>query len=151
MTTVVPDNKAGPKDGPTQQSLSLTGGHRRTLNASKLVLIVDDDPDLRDVTSFVLTGEGFGVETAQNGKEALQRLHAGTPPAVVLLDLMMPVMNGYQFLEEVTKVPSLQEIPIVVLTASSLMEVPQAVEVVHKPIDLKLLIKIVERHAHGTG
>jgi CheY-like chemotaxis protein len=115
------------------------------------VLIVDDDPDLLDVTSFVLEGEGFGVETAKNGAEALQRLRVGTLPAVVLLDLMMPVMNGYQFLEEVAKVPSLKEIPIVVLTAASLMEVPRATAVMHKPIELGSLVKLVERYAHGVG
>jgi CheY-like chemotaxis protein len=151
VTTVAPENLSAPEAGLQQQPHGSTGGNRRALNASKRVLIVDDDPDLLDVTSFVLEGEGFGVETARHGQEALQRLRAGAPPAVVLLDLMMPVMNGYQFLEEVTKVPSLKEIPVVVLTAAELMEVPRAKEVVHKPIDLGLLIKIVERYAHGAG
>jgi CheY-like chemotaxis protein len=148
---VAPDNLSGPEYGTPQQLHGSIEGKQRALNASKLVLIVDDDPDLLDVTSFVLVGEGFGVETAKNGAEALQRLRVGKLPAVVLLDLMMPVMNGYQFLEEVAKIPSLMEIPVVVLTAASLMEVPRAVKVVHKPIDLGLLIKIVEHFAHGAG
>ena len=148
---VAPDNLSGPEYGTPQQPRGSIEGKQRALNASKLVLIVDDDPDLLDVTSFVLAGEGFGVETAKNGEEALQRLRVGKLPAVVLLDLMMPVMNGYQFLEEVAKIPSLEAIPVVVLTAASLMEVPRAVEVVHKPIDLGLLIKLVERYAHGDG
>lgn len=136
---VDPDSLAVPEDGLRQSA------------ASRRVLVVDDDPDLLEVTSFVLESEGFDVETAKNGEEALQRLRAGQRPAVVLLDLMMPVMNGYQFLEEVAQDPSINGIPVVVLTAASLVEVPRAVEVVHKPIDLKLLIKIVERHARGAG
>jgi CheY-like chemotaxis protein len=121
------------------------------MNASKLVLLVDDDPDLRDITRFVLEGEGFGVATAGNGDEALQRLRVGKLPAIVLLDLMMPVMNGFQFLEEVAKIPSFKEIPVVVLTAASVTEVAGAVAVVPKPIELGFLIKLVERHAHGAG
>jgi CheY-like chemotaxis protein len=151
VTTVDPDNLSVPEDGLQQQPRGFIGGHRKEINASKLVLIVDDDPDLLDVTSFVLEGEGFPVETARDGAEALERLRAGRLPAVVLLDLMMPVMNGYQFLEEVAKDPSLKEIPVVVLTAASLMEVPRALKVMHKPIDLGLLVKVVERYAHGAG
>ena len=116
-----------------------------------IVLIVDDDPDILEVTSFVLENEGFGIETARHGEEALQRLRVGTRPAVVLLDLMMPVMNGWQFLEEVAKDPSLKTIPVVVLTAATRVEVAGAVEVLQKPIDLELLIEVVARHARGAG
>ena len=148
---VDPDNLYDPEDEFQPKPHAVIGSHRKEINASKLVLLVDDDPDLLEVTSFVLESEGFGVETAKDGAEALQRLRAGEPPNVVLLDLMMPVMNGYQFLEEVAKVPSLKEIPIVVLTAASLVELPRPVEVVHKPIELGSLIKIVERYTHGNG
>jgi two-component system chemotaxis response regulator CheY len=151
VTMVDPDNLSDPEDEFQPKPHGAIGSHRKEINASKLVLLVDDDPDLLEVTSFVLESEGFGVETAKDGAEALQRLRAGKPPNVVLLDLMMPVMNGYQFLEEVAKVPSLKEIPIVVLTAASLVELPRPVEVVHKPIELGSLIKIVERYTHGNG
>jgi CheY-like chemotaxis protein len=120
------------------------------MHTSKFVLIVDDDPDILEVTSFALEGEGFSVETARHGEEALQRLRAGKLPAVVLLDLMMPVMNGWQFLEEVAKVPSFKEIPVAVLTAAARTEVPGAAAVLHKPISLELLIKIVEHYVHGA-
>ena len=116
-----------------------------------IVLIIDDDPDLLEATSFALENEGFGIATARHGEEALQRLRVGEPPAIVLLDLMMPVMNGWQFLEEVAKVPSLKAIPVVVLTAGARVEVSGAVEVLHKPVDLGLLIEVVERHASGAG
>jgi CheY-like chemotaxis protein len=121
------------------------------ISASMIVLIIDDDPDILDATSFALENEGFGIETARHGEEALHRLRVGKRPAVVLLDLMMPVMNGWQFLEEVAKVPSLKSIPVVVLTAAARVEVSGAVEVLHKPVDLGLLIEVVERHARGAG
>ncbi len=120
-------------------------------NTSLPVLVVDDEPDLLEVMRFVLESEGFGVETARNGKEALDRMRAGQAPRLVLLDLMMPVMNGWTFLDELSKSPALQEIPVVVLTASGTEGVPGAVEVLHKPLDLGLLIQTVERHARGAA
>jgi two-component system, chemotaxis family, chemotaxis protein CheY len=116
-----------------------------------IVLIIDNDPDLLEATRFALENEGFGIETARHGQEALQRLRVDTRPAVVLLDLMMPVMNGWQFLEEVAKDPSLKTIPVVVLTAAARVEVSGAVEVLQKPVDLGLLIEVVARHARGAG
>lgn len=115
----------------------------------KLVLIVDDELNLLEVTSFVLESEGFGVETARNGKEALERLRTGKLPGLVLLDLMMPVMNGWEFLEEIAKVPTLREIPVVVLTAGGATGIAGAVEVLRKPFDLGVLVETVERHARG--
>jgi len=122
---------------------------RREADATRLVLVVDDDPDLLEVTRFALEGEGIEVETARDGEEALARLRAGSLPRLVLLDLMMPVMNGWEFLDEIAKVPALAAIPIVVLTAADPGEVPGAVEVLRKPFDLGALIEAVERHARG--
>ena len=119
------------------------------VDREKTVLIVDDELDLLEVTRFALECEGFGVETARNGEEALEVLRAGSLPALVLLDLMMPVMNGWEFLKEVAKIPSLRAIPVVVLTAAGPQGIPGAVEVLHKPIDLGVLIEAVERHARG--
>jgi CheY-like chemotaxis protein len=113
------------------------------------VLIVDDDPDLLDVTSFVIETEGMAVETARNGEEALALLRAGRQPWLVLLDLMMPVMNGWEFLAAVANDPLLQGIPVVVLTAAEHTEVPGALEVVSKPMDLKELLRVVERYVRG--
>ena len=101
------------------------------------------------MTRFVLEGEGFRVETAKNGADALTQLRAGTRPGLVLLDLMMPVMNGWEFLNELAKVPAFAAIPIVVLTASGATRIPGTVEVLHKPIDLGVLVATVERHAAG--
>jgi CheY-like chemotaxis protein len=113
------------------------------------VLIVDDDPDLLEVTSFVIENEGIVVETARNGAEALALLRAGRLPGLVLLDLMMPVMNGWEFLAEVAKDPVLDAIPVVVLTAAERTEVPGAAAVLSKPMDLGALLRVVERYVRG--
>src|SRR5204863_4670461 len=120
-------------------------GDRLEVETSKFVLIVDDDPDLLEVTSFVIENEGMAVETAKDGEEALALLRARRLPTLVLLDLMMPVMNGWEFLATIAQDPLLQDIPIVVLTAGEQVEVPGAMDVVSKPIDLKDLLRVVER------
>jgi two-component system chemotaxis response regulator CheY len=124
---------------------------RKPADAPRLVLVIDDDPDLLEVTRFVLEGEGLRVETARNGQEALERLHAGTLPDLVLLDLMMPVMNGWMFLEAVAKVPSFREIPIVVLTAAEPEGIPGAVEILRKPVELGVLLEVAARHLGGRS
>jgi CheY-like chemotaxis protein len=119
-------------------------------DASKVVLVVEDEPDLLEVTRFALECEGFGVQTARNGEEALALLRAGARPGLVLLDLMMPVMNGWQFLDEIAKVPSLRTIPVVVVTAAGATAISGAVAILRKPLDLGVLIEIVESHARAS-
>jgi CheY-like chemotaxis protein len=82
------------------------------------ILVVDDDRDLRTTVAQVLQDEGYHVAEASNGKEALERLHEGPAPDLLLLDLMMPVMNGEQFRQEQRKEPQLARIPVVVMTAA---------------------------------
>lgn len=138
---------ADPEAEPADEHDSSTGLARKT------VLVVDDEQGLLEVMRFALEGEGFEVETARNGREALERLRTGRPPSLVLLDLMMPVMSGWEFLDEVAKLPSLDPSfdppPIVVLTAAGSMGVPGAAEVVRKPYDLGVLLEAVERHLRG--
>ena len=119
------------------------------VDTSNFVLIVDDDLDLLEVTSFVIENEGMAVETARNGEEALALLRTGRRPRLVLVDLIMPVMNGWEFLDEVAKDPSLRQIPIVVLTATEHVQVTGAVEVLSKPIDLMALLQVVEHYVRG--
>jgi len=134
---------------PWAQPRVSAAGDRKKVDSSRFVLIVDDDPDLLDVTSFVIENEGIVVETARNGQEALALLRAGRLPELVLLDLMMPMMNGWEFLEEVAKDPLLQAMPIVVLTAAERREVPGATQVLSKPVDLAALLRVVERYVRG--
>ena len=122
----------------------------RVSTEPKLVFVVDDEQDLLDVTTFVLESEGFRVKTARHGAEALELLCSGTRPELVLLDMMMPVMNGWEFLEAIARIPALRGIPIVVLTAAGSLGVPGVTEVLRKPFDLEDLMEVVERHA-GKG
>jgi CheY-like chemotaxis protein len=115
----------------------------------KVVLVVDDEQGLLEVMRFTLEGEGFEVETARNGAEALEQLRTGMRPSLVLLDLMMPVMSGWEFLDEVARFPLQEPLPIVVLTASGTLGVPGAVEVLRKPYELGRLLETVDRHTRG--
>jgi CheY-like chemotaxis protein len=84
------------------------------------VLVVDDDKDIRESITEILEDEGYPVALASNGCEALKRLRAGSDssrPCVILLDLMMPIMDGGQFITEQMSDPSLSGIPVVVVTA----------------------------------
>ena len=132
------------ESGPLSQPNDFVGTTR-----AKTVLVVEDEPDLLEVTCFALESEGFIVETARHGKEALELLHAGTLPDLVLLDLLMPVMSGQEFLDEVAKIPALQAIPIVVMTAGGPIEIPGAMGCLPKPIDLDVLIEAVKNHTDG--
>jgi CheY-like chemotaxis protein len=132
---------------PSTSSMSIT----RKPETSDLVLVVDDDLDLLDVTRFALESEGFTVATAENGEEALAMLRDGCRPNLVLLDLMMPVMNGWGFLDEVAREPAFAAIPIVVFTAAEYVDVPAgAVALARKPIALQSLIALIERHSRGV-
>jgi CheY-like chemotaxis protein len=119
--------------------------------APPLVLIVEDDDDVRHSLSEVLMAEGFGVAEARHGAEALERLRIGPPPQLILLDLMMPVMNGWEFRDAQRAVPEWAAIPTLILSA-----VPEARQDARrlgaegyliKPVDLPLLLSAVERHA----
>lgn len=91
--------------------------------SSGAILIVDDDNDVRAALAELLEEEGFAVEAAHNGNEALARLRGGTlHPAVILLDLMMPGMNGWDFRSEQMRDPKLAAVPVVIVSASGLSD-----------------------------
>lgn len=85
---------------------------------ARQLLIVDDDEDLRCSISEALESAGFVVTVAANGREAFARLSTDVLPDVILLDLLMPVMNGWQFCEERKKDPKLADIPIIAMSAA---------------------------------
>src|SRR6476646_6367807 len=85
-----------------------------TAMAPKPILIVDDDKDVRSALAELLEGEGYAVAGAHNGHEALQLMRAGLHPAVILLDLMMPVMDGWDFRSEQQRDPAFAGVPVVI-------------------------------------
>ena len=86
--------------------------------ANDTVLIVDDDSAVRTALKELFETEGYAVAVASNGRAALNHLGAGLRPCVVLLDLMMPVMDGWDFRTEQLKDPALKEIPVFIITAA---------------------------------
>lgn len=89
-------------------------------STASVVLIVEDDPSTRDATRRLLEKQGLQVAEAGNGLEGLQWLEGHQAPMLILLDLMMPVMDGFEFLEELQRRPNLGNVPVVVLTAKQL-------------------------------
>jgi CheY-like chemotaxis protein len=112
-----------------------------------LLLIVEDDTDIREALADYLEIEGYSVKTAANGKEALNILQNLDPgkPCLILLDLMMPVMNGWEFLELKNHNHMLASIPVVVVSAVAerLRKENGVSGHLKKPLDLNVLLKIV--------
>jgi two-component system chemotaxis response regulator CheY len=105
---------------------------------ARCVLVVDDERDLREGIAECLELEGYLVKQARNGREALD-LAAASTPAVILLDLMMPVMSGWQVMEALRTNPKLSAIPVIVISASH--QLPADVCVVSKPFRFEDLLQ----------
>lgn len=114
---------------------------------SKTVLVVDDDQDLISLVAMVLESEGYGVQTAADGREALEAVERGMPD-LILLDMKMPIMDGWEFAREFRTKYDLQS-PIVVMTAAAdarqCTEEIGAVGWIGKPFDLDMLVGAVGR------
>jgi CheY-like chemotaxis protein len=109
------------------------------------VMVVEDDVCVRELVIEILGGGGFTTVGAGNGEEALHQLRdEHVHPALILLDLMMPVMDGWQFRIEQLRDPSLARIPVVVMSASDDGGVP-AEGHVGKPFDIEVLLDTVSR------
>ena len=113
------------------------------------IFLVDDDPEIRELLADVLRAEGYEVIAAANGHDGLARLRGNPPPDLILLDMMMPIMNGPQFLEACDAAESLRAVPVVVLSAYECADAPvfggRVVQYLRKPIELESLIALVER------
>lgn len=120
-------------------------------SAERCILVVEDDAAIRDALSLVLEDEGYRVTGAANGQEALAHLRNGCRPNLIILDLMMPVMDGWQFRKHQLQDSSLAAIPVVVLSADGnvLQKAADidAVDCLQKPIDLDCLLEKVGRYA----
>jgi CheY-like chemotaxis protein len=125
-------------------------GQARSGPQVRSILIVEDDSDLREALGEVLRDEGYTVEMAADGREALDRLRRQSRPSLILLDLTMPVMNGWQFRAEQRQDPDLSGIPVVVLSAGDRLAEQMGplgiTDYVHKPIELNHLLRMIERY-----
>jgi DNA-binding response OmpR family regulator len=111
------------------------------------VLVVDDDADLCEMMAQLLTGEGFDIDIASNGQEALDKAHAN-PPGVIVLDMTMPVMDGWTFRALQRDDASLAAIPVIVLSALPLARLRKvgAAAAIQKPFHKDELIAAIRAH-----
>lgn len=109
------------------------------------VLVIDDDPDIRAALKDVLELSGYGVVAFAGAREALGWLEHGAQPTAIILDLMMPGMNGWEFRAELEARPELSHVPVLVLTGAR-TDVDLRVDAqLTKPVDLQVLLDEVER------
>jgi CheY-like chemotaxis protein len=120
----------------------------------RAILLVEDDPDIREAIHDVLTEEGYDVAVADTGLQALDRLRGGEPlPDLILLDLMMPVMDGWQFRAEQKRHPDWSAIPVIVLSAvgntHEKADSIGALGCLRKPLDIDELLEMLARALPG--
>ena len=116
------------------------------MSKGRTVLVVDDDPNFRELYRSALRLEGFSVTTASNGLAALQSIQSQRP-GVVVLDLSMPCVDGWAVLRELAAHPSTKAVPVIVVTGADVIEaVGQAVAIVRKPVLPDHIIPLIERH-----
>ncbi len=123
---------------------------RAIVKALARILVVEDDIAIRDALAEVLEGLGHSVRCAGNGAEALELLAREEPPDLIVLDLMMPVMDGFEFREASRRDPRLAEIPVMIVSASDVTTLRGLAElgaaaVLPKPFELERFVAEVHR------
>jgi CheY-like chemotaxis protein len=121
--------------------------------SSERILVVDDDDDIREVMQDLLVSEGFRVDAAKDGLDALDKLaHDGRPP-LILLDMMMPRMDGEAFLKALRGRPDLADAPVVVISGNAAVREKanslHAAACLVKPFELDELLGVVRRLTHN--
>lgn len=122
---------------------------QQSIKPSPSLLLVDDDEDIRESLALLLRDEGYHVEVASNGREALERLDRLPAPCAMLLDLMMPVMNGWKVLEVLEARPE-QHVPVLVLSAVVPPRLAGARACMRKPFDVDALLLQVKQLCAGA-
>lgn len=120
------------------------------MSAAGQVLVVDDEPSIREALAGILEEEGYSVTTAANGQEALAMVRARRP-RVILLDLMMPVMNGWELTERLREDPALRSIPVCVLSAYADRAPAGVAAVLRKPLEIEWLLHVLARVDAGES
>jgi CheY-like chemotaxis protein len=118
--------------------------HMNDTKHDKVVLIIEDDPDCRDILSDLLYGHGYEVACAENGRRALDYLRLVTP-SLILLDLAMPVMDGREFRRWQTSDARLESVPTIVMTGDSDINDIDADAAFQKPINFPALLSTIEQ------
>ncbi len=122
--------------------------------AGKKILLVDDDPDFIQLLEFDLKKHGYAVATACNGEEGLEKAHS-EKPALIILDIKMPKMDGYTFVRRLKKDDETKSIPLIVLTSYEPMKDMFQLEGVKdyfvKSVDMQGLMKAVDSHLKDGG
>lgn len=121
-----------------------------TEKATKTILVVEDDADIREAISQILEFEGYHVACVANGQEALDYLRHENKPGLILLDLMMPVMDGWQFRAEQQKDSQFSDIPVIIVSADGRVYQKAtaigAAGYLKKPVELEILLDAVDKH-----
>ena len=149
------DRRAGAKraraEAMHEPSTHTDGAHQQTTD--NLIMIVEDDDDLRDGISYLLEACGYQVAAAADGEDALDQLRRGVRPCVILLDLLMPRKDGFQFRTEQMQSPVYGQIPTIaysgIYTGTGLREKATALgitTVLEKPVDYDALLDLVEQY-----
>jgi CheY-like chemotaxis protein len=117
------------------------------------ILVIDDDADLRQTLQLLLADQGYLVTAVPNGQAGLVQLREGPRPNLILLDLMMPQMNGWQFLEQARADSMLGSVPVVIMTARPAVDPqpPANMEVLRKPFDFAKLLSTIDRCARPAS
>ncbi|MDY7232369.1 response regulator [Hyalangium rubrum] len=121
------------------------------------ILVVEDDPDIREALQGFLELQGYEVRVASHGREAVEHLTRGPRPALILLDMGLPIMDGHRLLTFRKQTDGFSEIPVVILSAGMAAMHPRdralyasnynVAAFIKKPADLQTLVEAVERHA----
>jgi CheY-like chemotaxis protein len=125
-----------------------------TMSPGLPLMIIDDDNDLRDTLAELMVAVGYEVAPFDDAAKALKALEGGLTPFLILLDLMMPGMSGWEFRAAQLRNPKLAPIPVVAVTAatnaSEERRTLRDVAIVHKPFTLETLLPIVVQHAEAA-
>jgi CheY-like chemotaxis protein len=114
----------------------------------KKILIIEDDANIREVLELALVFEGYDIFCAVNGKDGIDQLAKGISPDLILLDLMMPIMNGWEFVEKLSMDQKNKNVPVVVISAFTEKNIPiKCSAFVPKPFDLTHLLNTLKEHA----
>ena len=125
------------------------------MSAGAAVLVVEDDDDIRDVLEDLLTAEGYRVDVARDGLDALGKLGTSAPPPVILLDMMMPNMDGETFLKTLRGRPALAGAPVIVISGNPVAHEKarklEAVACLVKPFEMDDLLGVVRRFTRSDA